>query len=670
MPHEEFSTEGALRVLEAINSTLELRQVLSRLVDVTVEVTGAERSMILLFEGSKLVPAALAAVRPNVEFFRRFYRMPPIDLDEVPDRRAALEDPVPGPVVIEDIRTSSLVPPAWAESFGPRSVALMLLTTGEDPLGLLVVDHPFHHEFTAPELKLVQTIAHAARVAIGNAALQDRLARKTEVQREVFGGLAQLASAVELNDVLASIAGCVSTLFERRSCSISFVEGGEQVTSGTGEMGESTVIPLRMGGALLGYLTLRGGPPPTPEELEALEAFAHQAAFAIDRDRLAAELRERERRVEASSRLSDVLVGPGDLNVVLDRLNDDVCRDAGFTCQDVAFRRRQIAELLGCRPLAPAELALAASLVAETTPGVEQVDPDGLHAAPVTVGRQVVGVLFVRPANGLNGPLTDPQKELVRALAARIGDVVHKARLQAALRRAEARVELAAMRRRIADRVDVTVGQTLRALWEDLSAALARHRDAPGVVRDLAGMRSLVSFGLMEAHATAESIAVLGVRRDGLYQALGGLLRSFEDASGVSTTLRVTGAPFQLPVESEERLYAIAFDALWAVERSGRATTVVLTLAYGDDVTITLRDDGCNLAQRGLEEPGPGVHYGLGTIRDRVEALGGRVSIQSAEPRGVRLEVHLDSEALKARSTPPSASSHPEAILRRFRART
>jgi len=643
--NSDGACDGVLRVLEAIGSSLELRQVLYRVVDAVVETTGAERALILLYEDGALVPAAVGARRANADLFQQFRRMPSIHLDDVPLRRQAFEA---GEIfVIDDMSNSPLVPEAWIEAFGPQALAIAPLVVGPDRLGLLVVDHEVPHEFTDAELRVVRATAHAARIAIRDAQVHSTLAKRVEMQRELVRTLTRIGPDVALPDTLRHVVETVSLVFDGRPCSISL--DGEVVTNSAESVRvdwssrASTMIPLRAGPTFYGYLIVGGGPL-MPDEVETIEAFGHQAALAIDRSAATGEVSRLTFEAEAAKRLADVLLARGSngLTRTIERLNDAVCRAAGFECYDVGFRRQRLADLLGCRKLDRDELVLTARLNAEDPRAVAQVHPDGRHAAPIVVNGRSAGLLFVRPV-ALGAPMAEGARGLVRSLADHIGDVAHEVRLESARRQAELRLELELLRSRLTERVDATLGRTLRLLGRELSNAIARSREARGVGEgDLATLLSLVTRGLMEAHTASSAVAELGVREDGLVHALRHLIDVFAHVTGTSATLRVVGVPRALPLEFQEHAYGITFDALWAVERWGRATAVVLSLRCQDGtVEIVLRDDGVGLAQRRVEEPGPGVHFGIGSIRDRVAKLGGAICVEAVEPRGIQLAVSL-----------------------------
>jgi signal transduction histidine kinase len=92
-----------------------------------------------------------------------------------------------------------------------------------------------------------------------------------------------------------------------------------------------------------------------------------------------------------------------------------------------------------------------------------------------------------------------------------------------------------------------------------------------------------------------------------------------------------------LSLEGEQTLYRIAQEALANVARHSGATHVDLRLGdEGGVVTMSIADDGCGFDPRG-EYSG----MGLLSMRERAEALGGELVIESEPGRGTRISVTL-----------------------------
>jgi signal transduction histidine kinase len=105
--------------------------------------------------------------------------------------------------------------------------------------------------------------------------------------------------------------------------------------------------------------------------------------------------------------------------------------------------------------------------------------------------------------------------------------------------------------------------------------------------------------------------------------------------------VRVTpsGTPRPLSPEVEEQVVRVVAEATTNARKHAACRAVEVTCAYGgDELTVRVRDDGRGLDPARADANG---HYGLVRMRERADAIGARLSVESAPGRGttVRLEV-------------------------------
>jgi NarL family two-component system sensor histidine kinase LiaS len=108
-----------------------------------------------------------------------------------------------------------------------------------------------------------------------------------------------------------------------------------------------------------------------------------------------------------------------------------------------------------------------------------------------------------------------------------------------------------------------------------------------------------------------------------------GMLRAYagewSQRTGVTVDLRAQGERLT-PLDMEEAYYRVAQEALTNVARHSNATRVEIQLTWMDvALDMTMRDDG----QGFVVEEANGKGLGLASMRERVEALGGALTISS-----------------------------------------
>ena len=102
----------------------------------------------------------------------------------------------------------------------------------------------------------------------------------------------------------------------------------------------------------------------------------------------------------------------------------------------------------------------------------------------------------------------------------------------------------------------------------------------------------------------------------------------------------------RLPEPAEVSAYYVIAEALTNAAKHARASTVSVQIEVaGDVLLLTVRDDGAGGADftRGT---------GLAGLKDRVEALGGRILLDSPRGAGTSLRVELPLTASTAPSLP------------------
>jgi signal transduction histidine kinase len=142
-----------------------------------------------------------------------------------------------------------------------------------------------------------------------------------------------------------------------------------------------------------------------------------------------------------------------------------------------------------------------------------------------------------------------------------------------------------------------------------------------------------------------------------LPEALERLAKRWCKESGVAAGVTVTGTPHPLSPKIEATLFRVAQEALANVRKHARASRVALTLSYmGDTVALDARDDGVGFdplqtATEARDQTTGG--FGLKGMRERVEQVGGTLSVESAPGEGSTLVVELPMVAPESGSPEP-----------------
>jgi two-component system, NarL family, sensor kinase len=244
----------------------------------------------------------------------------------------------------------------------------------------------------------------------------------------------------------------------------------------------------------------------------------------------------------------------------------------------------------------------------------------------------LVGVLNVHTRD--RREFTDRDVRLLTNIGRLVAGAVHQARLHrqlAARERAHERfVEQVvaaqeAERRRLAADIHDGISQRLVSLSYHLDAADRTIRDDPGYAAEqIILARELADLTLDEARAAVGGLRPPVLDDLGLAGGLASLART---VPGVDIALDL--ADERLPEHIEVALYRIAQEALQNVAKHALTASARLTFRVGRGTArLEVRDDGVGFSPVPAAQPARGG-YGLNSMAERAELVGGRLTIRS-----------------------------------------
>jgi len=298
--------------------------------------------------------------------------------------------------------------------------------------------------------------------------------------------------------------------------------------------------------------------------------------------------------------------------------------------RDAATVRARLAEALGDRTLVVGyRIAESGRYVDDRGERVElPAAGSGRVATPVSKEGEPLAVLVHDES-----VLADPGLLEPVAAAARVA--VANARLQAETKAHAAELGVSrrriveagdAQRRRLADELRLGAARRL----ETVAALLAESRATDGVAAaEIAVLEAELADARRELREFAQGVHPAVLAERGLMPALARL----GDRSPVPVEL--SGDLPRLPPAIETALFFVCSEALANAAKHSAATRVGIAVeATADQVRLVVADDG-----RGGADPSLGT--GLRGLADRVQALGGRVTVDSPPGSGTRLAAEI-----------------------------
>jgi sigma-B regulation protein RsbU (phosphoserine phosphatase) len=180
------------RITQTFNSSLDLNEVLSRVMDEVIAATHAERGFVMLYDANEQLKVHIARGMDQ-----RTIESPDFEVSRGIVERVASEGQ---PVLTSDAQTDSRFSSRQSVMIlGLRSILCAPLKTKDKVIGVTYVDNRLQAGiFTAADLELLSAIASSAAVAIENARLYEVAVEKGRMEREL-----QMARRVQ-NSLLPS----------------------------------------------------------------------------------------------------------------------------------------------------------------------------------------------------------------------------------------------------------------------------------------------------------------------------------------------------------------------------------------------------------------------------------------------------------------------------------
>jgi signal transduction histidine kinase len=261
-------------------------------------------------------------------------------------------------------------------------------------------------------------------------------------------------------------------------------------------------------------------------------------------------------------------------------------------------------------------------------------------AAPIVIDGRLWGAALASAS--------DPLPDAVEGRIANFADLI-----ATAISNAETRTELSASRARVVAAADETRRQLERDLHDGIQQRLvsltlkarATERMTPEPAGELRGELALIAEELGGALDELREIS-RGIHPAVLSESgLGPALKALARRSAVPIALHLN-LDTRLGEPHEAAAYYAVSEALTNTAKHAQASAIEVHVSYGDGaLTLSIRDDGIGGAD-------PSRGSGIIGLKDRVEALGGTISVVSPPGEGTTLDVRLPGR--------PSAAPTPQ----------
>lgn len=203
-------------------------------------------------------------------------------------------------------------------------------------------------------------------------------------------------------------------------------------------------------------------------------------------------------------------------------------------------------------------------------------------------------------------------------------------------------------RQRLAYEIHDTLAQGFSSIVMHLEAAEAKWQgEATVVSQHIDRARRIARENASEARRLIWALQSEALGRASLGEVLSTLAARWSSENEIAASAAMTGDPYPLRPEYEHLLLRAAQEALTNVRKHAQASRITMTLSYMDQmVTLDVEDNGRGFepgARKGLVDLGGAQTsgFGLKSLRERIEKLGGTLTLESVPGEGTILAVAL-----------------------------
>ncbi len=155
--------------------------------------------------------------------------------------------------------------------------------------------------------------------------------------------------------------------------------------------------------------------------------------------------------------------------------------------------------------------------------------------------------------------------------------------------------------------------------------------------RALSNIQKLARSGLDEARRSVQALRPKALDGCTLSEALEKVAEQLCEAR-LACNFKQRGMVSSLSVEVQNELFRIAQEAMTNVQKHARAKSVWITLEFKiNRVALTIQDDGVGFAK--ANAPRSGCGFGLTTMRERAQRIGGRLEAKCPANGGTVIRV-------------------------------
>ncbi|MBN9663347.1 MAG: hypothetical protein J0H49_34425 [Acidobacteria bacterium] len=209
-------------------------------------------------------------------------------------------------------------------------------------------------------------------------------------------------------------------------------------------------------------------------------------------------------------------------------------------------------------------------------------------------------------------------------------------------------------RTRLAHELHDTLLQTIQGSRMVAEDALSDPADNARMRSALEKLADWMAQATREGRAAVNELRASTTQTNDLVEGLRQAAEETQVPESMQIVLAVEGQARQMHPILRDEIYRIGCEALRnAVQHSG-GTRVQVELNYGTNLELRVRDNGAGIPP-GISEHGRAGHFGLATMQERAERIGGKLRVFSNPGAGAEVELVVAGRLLYVEHAPTGA---------------
>jgi signal transduction histidine kinase len=198
-------------------------------------------------------------------------------------------------------------------------------------------------------------------------------------------------------------------------------------------------------------------------------------------------------------------------------------------------------------------------------------------------------------------------------------------------------------RKRISRELHDVIAQTLTGINIRLAALKNEATlNTKGIDRNIARTQRLVEKSVNIVHQFARELRPAVLDDLGLIPALHSFMKNFAAQTGLHIRLTASKGVEQLDTARRTVLYRVAQEALTNISRHARASRAQVNIQKLDGaLCMKIKDNGKGFRVESLSHAKRSKRLGLLGMRERVEMINGRFTIESAPGKGTTIQAQI-----------------------------